>query len=286
MDGRQHVARVLPAPHQHDAFDAADAIVHTEDPGLGSSADRRPADIPQQDRDTILGFHRDVLDVRHRLNQADATDDHRLLTAAHQRAAGVAVVHLDRLRNLRDGQLVFLERERVDGDLILLDESPERDDLGDARDLRRTWRDDPVLELAQRHFVVSVAVDDVTVELTDPRRQRSQCRRDALRQGHVTKLLDDQLPREVIVGAVGECQLDDREPEDRAGPARDDVWHVVECPFDRHRDLLLDLLACVAGLDRDDDDVRIRDVGIGFDFELLKRPDPQSDEAKPEDQGQ
>ena len=42
-----------------------------------------------------------LLDVGRRLNQADAADDHRLLAAAHQRAAGVAIVHLDGLRDLR-----------------------------------------------------------------------------------------------------------------------------------------------------------------------------------------
>ena len=61
-----------------------------------------------------------------RLNQADAADDHRLLAAADERAAGVAIVRLHRLGDVGDRQFVLLERERVDFDLILLDQRRRR----------------------------------------------------------------------------------------------------------------------------------------------------------------
>ena len=88
------------------------------------------------------------------------------------------------------------------------------------------------------------------------------------------------MPGEVVVGAVGKRQLDDRQPEDRARPPRNHVRHVVERALDRNRDLLFDLLARVAGMDRDDDDAGVGDVGIGFNLELLEGPDAERDEAK------
>ena len=84
-----------------------------------------------------------------RLNQTDAADDHRLLAAAHQRAAGVAIVHLHRVGDLGDGELVFLQREGIDLDVVFLDHAAERHDVRDALDLRQPRRDDPVLDLAQ-----------------------------------------------------------------------------------------------------------------------------------------
>ena len=102
----------------------------------------------------------------------------------------------------------------------------------------------------------------------------------------VAQLLEDELPREVVVGAVRERQLDHREAEDRARAARDHVRHVVERALDGNRDLLLDLLARVAGVDRDDHDAGVRDVGIGFDLELLEGPEPERDEAEAEHQRQ
>ena len=62
--------------------------------------------------------------------------------------------------------------------------------------------------------------------------------------------------------------------------------HVVQRAFDRNRDLLLDLFAGVAGIDRDDDDIRVGDVGVCLDLELSEGPDTERDEAEAEDQRQ
>ena len=159
MDGAKHLVGIFPAAHQDDALDAPDLFVQPEDTGARCGADRYPAEVLQQHRHTVLGLQCDLLDVGHGLNQADAAHDHGLLAIADQRAPGVPVVHLDRLRHVRDRQPVFLQRQRVDRDLILLDHAAKDDDLGHAFNLRQPRRNDPVLKLAQGHVVVALRLD-------------------------------------------------------------------------------------------------------------------------------
>ena len=56
-----------------------------------------------------------------RLDEADAAHDQPLLLVVEQRAAGVLVVRIDRLRDVADRQVVFRQRDRIDLDLVLLD---------------------------------------------------------------------------------------------------------------------------------------------------------------------
>ena len=95
------------------------------------------------------------------------TDDHRLLAAADQRPSGIAIIRFDGLRHLCNGELVLLERERVDCDVVLLDEPAEGDDIGDTFHLREPRCDDPILDLAQFHLGESFSFKDVAIELAD-----------------------------------------------------------------------------------------------------------------------
>jgi hypothetical protein len=63
------------------------------------------------------------------------------------------------------------------------------------------------------------------------------------------------------------------------------VRHAVECPLYRNGDLLFDFLGSVAGVECDDDDARIGDVGIGLDLELTKGPQTDHDECDPKNEG-
>ena len=282
--GTQYLVGILPAAHERDAFHTPDPIVQPEDAGPRCGADRHSTDVLQQHRHTVFRLQCDVLNVGHGLNHTHTADHHRLLAITDQRATGVAVVHLHGVRHVGDCQLVFLERQRIDLDLILLDQTAKDDDLRHPPDLRQAGRDDPVLQLAQRHVVVPVRLDDVAVELADPRRQRPQRRGDAIRQRHIPKFLEDQLPGEVVVSAFAKRQLDDRQPEDRPGPPRNHLWDVVERSLDGDRDLLLDFLAGVAGMDRDDDHPGVGDVGIRFDLELLEGIDAEAGQSQAEDE--
>src|SRR4029453_17412976 len=112
--------------------------------------------------------------------------------------------------------------------------------LGEAR------RDNPILDLAQLHFGVFVSFKDVPIKLADAGGEGAEGWRGALGQRHIAELLQHELPRKIVVRAVFEGELDDREPEDRPRPPGDDVRHVIERALDRNRDLLLNLLARVA----------------------------------------
>ena len=281
MHGVQHLARVLPAAHQDDALDAADSdrlVVDGEDAGLRHGADPHPADVADEERHALGRVEHDLLDVLDRSDEAGAADRQRLLAHVEQGAPGVAIVALHGVGELAHAQPILVERSRIDLDLVLPHLTPEGDHVRDAGNLKQPGREDPVLDLAQTHRIVAVAAKGVAIHLADPRRQRAERRGDAVRQCGVAEALENQLAREVIVGAIREGQLDDRETEDRPRTARDHVRRVVERALDRHRDLLLHLLGGESRQRSDHDDTRIRDVRVGLELELTESPDAGDDE--------
>src|SRR5262249_49169158 len=132
--------------------------------------------------------------------------------------------------------------------------------------------------LTQLHVVAPVAFELVAVELADRRRERAEPRLRARWKLDLAQLLEHNLPGEVVVDAVLERQLDDREPVDGPRAPGDDVGYAVTNPLDRDRDLLLHLLGGKPRQRRDHNDLRIGDVGVGFDLELPESPDPETDE--------
>jgi hypothetical protein len=63
-----------------------------------------------------------------------------------------------------------------------------------------------------------------------------------------------------------------------------EVGNAVEFDFQRHGDLLLDFFSGVTGPLRDDLDVGVGDVGIGFDGEIVKRDDAPNEQQDCETQ--
>src|SRR5690606_34362660 len=76
-------------------------------------------DVPQQQRHAAFGTHDDALEIFFALEQADAAHELRLPAAREHAAARALVVHLDGLDELRDGEPVLLERQRIDDDVDL-----------------------------------------------------------------------------------------------------------------------------------------------------------------------
>ena len=87
----------------------------------------------------------------------DAAHHQVLLPAAQQRSAGVLVVRADGVGDGLDGELVLVQRQRVDLDLVLLDQAAEGERVADAGHLKESGRDHPVLEFPQLHVVVARA---------------------------------------------------------------------------------------------------------------------------------
>ena len=77
----------------------------------------------------------------------------RLLLVVDHGAAGVLVVGIHGLGDLADRELVLLERQRIDFDLVLLDQAAERRHVGDAGHLQKARRDHPILQLAKLHGI-------------------------------------------------------------------------------------------------------------------------------------
>ena len=59
------------------------------------------------------------------------------------------------------------------------------------------------------------------------------------------------------------------------------VPDAVHLRLDRDGDLLLDLLGCASGPLRDDPDVFVGHIGIGFDRQIVKRDDAPDQQAMP-----
>ena len=203
----------------------------------------------------------------------------RLLAVVHHRAAGILVVGRYRRRDPVDGEVVLLERQRIDLDLILLDQPAERHHIGNSGNLQEPRRDDPVLNLPQLDFVEAGGASRlVAVQFADRRGQRAERRLRAVRQFGVAQFLEHHLPGKVVIGAVGERELDDRKPVRWCATGGRSPGDAVESPLDRDRDLLLHLFRRVAGEDGNDDHLRVGDVGIRLDLELAERVDPQADQ--------
>ena len=80
---------------------------------------------------------------------------------------------------------------------------------------------------------VGGAFEDVAVELADPTDQGPEGRRDAGRDIGVAQLLEHHLPREVVVGGIGEGELDDGETEESAvaNPSRIPMTNFQDLDF-------------------------------------------------------
>jgi hypothetical protein len=140
-----------------------------------------------------------------------------LLAIVQQRAAGIPVVRAYRLCHGGNRQVVLLQRSRIDIHLVLLDQPAERYDVGDARHLQQSRRDDPVLDLAELPLAERRrSPEGIAIELADRRRQRTQRGLCVGWQWRIAKFFEHHLPREVVVGAVRERQLDDGQSENRA----------------------------------------------------------------------
>ena len=247
---------------------------------------RRPdghlADVADEHRHAFVFGHHDVLDIAGILNQSDAADHHGLLIVVEQRAARVLIVGADRLGDLSDGQVVFVDRLRIDDYLVLLHQPAEGRHVGDPRHLPEARFDHPIFQVAQFDVAVALAFHHVAVEFADGRGHRAERWGHVVRQGGVAQLFEHHGAREIVVGAVGEGQLHHGESEDGARAARDHAGHAVQRALDGYRDLLFHLLGGVTGIERDHHGLGIRNVGIGLHLKLPEAVHTHADQAQGE----
>src|SRR5262245_32320018 len=106
MDRFQYLARILPAPHQHDTLDSIAVLAQTEDSRGWRGADHHFADIANENRHALRFRDHDVLDVAIALDQAHSADDHRLLPVIQHGAPGIRIIGAYGLCDLADGEVV------------------------------------------------------------------------------------------------------------------------------------------------------------------------------------
>src|SRR4029077_19639313 len=129
VDRLEDLAGIFASTHQDDGFDAAGTqgiAVDGEDPGLGQAAHRERADVADEHGHALLRVEYDVADVVAVFDEAGASNGERLLTHPQEGAARVAVVVFDRVGDLPNAEIVLIEPARIDLDLVLTGEAPER----------------------------------------------------------------------------------------------------------------------------------------------------------------
>ena len=80
VQGVEHLAGILPAAHQHDAFHPADPVgwsLMAKIPVCGTGADPNPTDVAHEERHAFRRIEHDLLDVVDRLDEAGAADRQR-----------------------------------------------------------------------------------------------------------------------------------------------------------------------------------------------------------------
>src|SRR5207249_4637792 len=256
---------VLAAAHEDDPLHQVVVVVAPEDAEPDGVADPDLADVPDADRRPLLRGDHDVLDVAQATEEPDAAHRQRVLALRDVAAAGVGVVGRHRVEHLLEGEVVAAQTGGIDVDLVLLGAAAPGDDVGDAGDLAELALEHPVLdrlELDERH---RLRLQRVAEDLADHAREWSQGRLGVHRQIGLGDALLRLLPGPVVVGAVGEEDLDVREPEERIRAQKRHVGDAVELVLERNRDEPLDLFGGVTGPERDHLDLDVADVRIGLD---------------------
>src|SRR5262249_20130020 len=178
----QHHRGVLAAAHEDDAGHHVVVGVLAGDALPRHRAYRHLGKALHQDRRAAaLGDH-DVLDVFDALAEAEAGDQILLASLLDVAAAGVGVAALDRLRELREGDLVVAQPREIRAHLVLLHQPPEAYNVRHARHEAQLAAHHPVLVGAQLARPLPLALHAIAVDLADRGGERRELRLHAVRQ--------------------------------------------------------------------------------------------------------
>ena len=149
--------------------------------------------------------------------------------------------------------------------MYFLEVPAERHDIRNAWDLQEDSRDRPLQLRPRFRLGVSVAGHTKLVDLAEGRRLWCKLHTGARWQVGFGEALVHQHPRLEGVDVVVEREGDEGQPKQALAPHQNGAGRAVQDSFDRHGDLTLNLLGCLSRQLRDDHDLNVRDVGIGFD---------------------
>ena len=248
----QHLRRILPFAHQHDAVDNIVVVILTDDALTGHRAYGHVGDVFDQNRRAVVRSHHDAADVGSGTQQADAANEILLRALLDIIAAGVGVAPTERGEDLLHRQVVVLHFRQIGVDLVLLDQAAHADDV------RHPWRhaqiafDRPILDRAQITGRMTLStLHTEAVNLANGRGKRRQLRLHSRRKVCALQPLDHLLPGKIVGHPVIERHHDKGKAELGMGKQADRMRHAAQRDFDRDRHLFLDFFGRVTGEKRD-----------------------------------
>ena len=279
--------RLLAAAHEDDAFDGVVVVfpfvLKAENTEARSIADDHAADVFHANGDAVAAADDDFANVFRRFNEAEAADVVKLAALRIEAAAGVGIVGGESVENLHDGKVVVVELHGVEQDVILHRGAAEAGIVSDARNAAIGALDDPVFEGVQFHRRAIGAFDDVAIDEAAGAKERGHAGRNAGGKGGVAKTLENNLAREIGVGAVFEGENDVRETVERNGTHHLEVRRAVHGELERKSSEALDFFGSMARPLGDQLDHGRRKIRIGVDGHAAERFGAGNDDQQRDD---
>jgi hypothetical protein len=225
-------------------------------------------DVADRHRCAVLAAQHHVPDVLGAAQVAHAAHRQLLGAVAEEAAPHVQVRVLERLVHVVERQVVRQQRERVDLDVELLQEAPERDHVGHPRDLAQQARHVPVELRAELVQIVAIAAQHELEDLAERGRVGGELGHHTRRQVGGGGALRHDRVRAEAVEAVLEGQRHERQPVQALAAEQRHAGGAVQRALQRYGELALHLFRRVARHLRDDRDLQVGDVRVGLDGSL------------------
>ncbi|MPM36636.1 hypothetical protein SDC9_83235 [bioreactor metagenome] len=273
VDVVQHHRRVLAALEQHNALHHVVVLIlphRTLARRVRLHHARHVAN--GHGRAAAHGNHH-LVDFLRRMQQADAAHDQRLLAAAHQAAAHIAVGLGQRIAHVVQRQPQRIQLLGIDLDVELLHKAADAHHVGHTLHLLEHAHHMPFLLGAQLRQRVAVAGQAVVEDLAQRRVIRRHLGRHARRQVGLRQALCHLGARVEADRIVIEDEVDHRKPEVALGAQRHQPRRAVELALQRLGDLALHLFGGQTGSLGDHAHLHVGHVRIGLDGGVQIRPD-------------
>jgi len=204
----QHHRGVLTPAQQHDALDGLGLLAMADHALARGPALGHLGHVAQEDRRSLVGGHAHLAQILDGVEQPLATD-HELLGASFQDSArGIYRAGGDGLLEVRQGQVVARQAQRIGLHVDLALQTAVADHVGHAQHAHQRGPHHPVLQGAQLHGVVVRALQGVAVDLADGSGQGAQVGAHAFGQIRLAQPFQYLLPRGQRIRAILKGQRD------------------------------------------------------------------------------
>jgi hypothetical protein len=238
------------------------------------------SDRRQIDRSSAGRVDDDVLEIGHAAHVADAAHDVFGLPDLDEPSADVVVRAAHSFDDGIERHVARGHLDRIEIDLVLLDESADARNLGHAIDGLQSELQVPVLDRAELAEVVILRLQRVPEDVADAGALGAETRSDAIGQqrADVVQSLEHARACPVDVDVVIEDDVDEREAEHRLRAHGFEVRQSLKIRCERICDLIFDELRRTPRPVDVDDDLVVGDVGDRVERRAQRCPDADADE--------